>query len=386
MRGGIAMRFVGANVSFTFAKCALVQLGQSRCLDARRRLENITTRSFRADFDDCSDFFCEHFFAGSYYFRAPLRKEIAMRSMRSLYVLFASLLLNLPMPAIAGAAELPPGVKTLQVNGYDMAYLESGSGRPIVMVHGAINDYRAWAAQMEPFARSNRAIAVSLRHYFPERWDGKGGSFSMRQHATDLVSFIKALNAGPVDVVGHSRGAYVSVELALAAPDLIRKLVLAEPALNLDDADLFGSRLQENPQANSAAERAAWFKSILNRFQEGDIDGGLEIFVDFVGGPGSWKNRPEAERQMTRDNAWTIKGAEEEQRRRVTCTELESIKAPVQLVGGALSPPTFGAILNVIERCLKNRIRVTIPNASHAMNRMNPAAFNSAVAEFLSLH
>jgi pimeloyl-ACP methyl ester carboxylesterase len=40
----------------------------------------------------------------------------------------------------------------------------------------------------------------------------------------------------------------------------------------------------------------------------------------------------------------------------------------------------------VIEPCLKNRARVTIPNASHGMNRMNPAAFNSAVAQFLSTH
>jgi pimeloyl-ACP methyl ester carboxylesterase len=312
-------------------------------------------------------------------------KEIAMASMRSLHVLLASSLLALSMLPLAGAAELPPGVKTLPVNGYDMAYVEKGNGRPVILVHGAINDYRVWAAQMEPLSQSNRAIAVSLRHYFPERWDGKGGSFSMQQHAADLISFIKALNVGPVDVVGHSRGAYVSLELALAAPDVIRKLVLAEPALNLDAEGGFGSRLQENPQGRARdAGRAAWIKSILNRFQEGDIDGGLEIFVDQVGGPGSWKNRPEAERQIVRDNAWTIKGMEEEQRRRVTCAELEGLKAPVLLVGGELSPPSFGAVLNVTEPCFKNRVRVTIPNASHAMNRINPAAFNSAVAQFLS--
>jgi hypothetical protein len=41
-------------------------------------------------------------------------------------------------------------------------------------MRGAISDYRSWAAQMEPFGRTNRAVAVSLRHYFPERWDGKG--------------------------------------------------------------------------------------------------------------------------------------------------------------------------------------------------------------------
>ncbi len=291
------------------------------------------------------------------------------------------------MLPIADAGELPRGVKTLRVNAYDMTYLELGSGRPLVMVHGSMNDYRCWATQMTPLSQGNRAIAVSLRHYFPERWDGKGGSFSWKQHVADLISFVETLDAGPIDLVGHSRGAYVSLELALAAPDVVRCLVLAEPPLDLDEAGGFGSRLQENPQAkDGAAGRAAWIKSVLSRFQEGDIDGGLEFFVETVSGPGTWKNRPEDERQILRDNAWTIKGMEEEQRRLVTCAELESLKAPVLLVGGEISPPFYGAILNVIQPYLKNRVRVTIPNASHAMNRMNPAAFNSAVVQFLSTH
>src|SRR5262245_66691513 len=106
-----------------------------------------------------------------------------MASMRNLHVLFACSFLSFSMLSLAYAAELPPGVKTLRINAYDMVYVEKGSGRPLILVHGAINDYRYWAAQMEPLAQSSRAIAVSLRRYFPERWDGKGGNFSMQQHA-----------------------------------------------------------------------------------------------------------------------------------------------------------------------------------------------------------
>ena len=39
---------------------------------------------------------------------------------------------------------LPPGVKTLPVNGYPMAYLERGSGPTLVLVPGSLNDYRYW--------------------------------------------------------------------------------------------------------------------------------------------------------------------------------------------------------------------------------------------------
>jgi pimeloyl-ACP methyl ester carboxylesterase len=59
---------------------------------------------------------------------------------------------------------------------------------------------------------------------------------------------------------------------------------------------------------------------------------------------------------------------------------------PVLLVGGEKSPARYGQILTVIEPCLKEREGVTIPNASHGMHRMNPIAFNSSVAQFLSKH
>jgi esterase len=71
---------------------------------------------------------------------------------------------------------------SVEVNGYEMAYLEMGSGVPLVLVHGAINDYRSWSQLVPVFAKKYRVLAVSLRHYFPERWDGAGDDFSIEQH------------------------------------------------------------------------------------------------------------------------------------------------------------------------------------------------------------
>jgi pimeloyl-ACP methyl ester carboxylesterase len=143
-----------------------------------------------------------------------------------------------PAPALPKTGELPAGLKTLRVNGYDMAYMESGSGRPLVMVHGAMSDYRTWAAQMEPLGRTNRAIAVSLRHYFPERWDGNGGSFSWQQHVADMSAFIAVINAGPVDLIGHSRGGLIAFELARAQPGLVRSLVVLAQNLKNERNDI----------------------------------------------------------------------------------------------------------------------------------------------------
>src|SRR5438128_6194572 len=64
---------------------------------------------------------------------------------------------------------IPSEVKWESVNGYPMAYRDAGNGTPIVLVHGAVNDYRAWNAQFDVFSKTHRVIAVSLRHYYPER-------------------------------------------------------------------------------------------------------------------------------------------------------------------------------------------------------------------------
>src|SRR3984957_19494475 len=127
-----------------------------------------------------------------------------------------------------------PPMQTLHVNGYDMAYLDIGKGPPLVCVHGSLCDFRIWSAVLGPLTRKHRVIAVSLRHFFPERWDGVGDTYSIAQHVADMIAFIEKLDNEPVDLMGHSRGGHISFRAAQQRPDLLRRLVLAEPGGELD--------------------------------------------------------------------------------------------------------------------------------------------------------
>ncbi len=276
--------------------------------------------------------------------------------------------------------QLPAGVKALQVNGYEMAYVERGAGIPVVLVHGSLSDYRSWAPQMEPFSASYRTISLSLRHYYPERWDGSGKDFSIRQHAEDLVSFIKTLNSGPVHMVAHSRGGDVALRMASTHPELLRSLVLIEPA-PLD------SLMPKTPAADAAAvRRKEQLTGTLERFQKGDIDGGLEFFLDLNIAPGTWKNGAAPQKQVWRDNAWPLRNLEADAKDPFTCADAGRINVPVLLVSGEKSPPIFGIMLNALQPCFSRQGRVTIPNASHTMARTHSQAFNTAVLGFLARH
>src|SRR6201995_1363005 len=124
-------------------------------------------------------------------------------------------------------------MQTLRVNGYDMAYIELGRGTPLICVHGTLGDFRTWSAVLGPLSRKRRVIAVSLRHFFPEHWDGSGDDYKVAQHVDDVIAFIEQIEAGPVDLMGHSRGAHIAFRAAQQRPELLRKLVLAEPGGHL---------------------------------------------------------------------------------------------------------------------------------------------------------
>ncbi len=266
--------------------------------------------------------------------------------------------------------ELPPGAKSLHVNGHDMAYVERGTGQPLLLVHGVLSDFRYWTSVMEPLSAKYRVIAVRLRHHYPERWNGQGGSFSMRQHVADVVAFIQKLDAGPVHLVGISGGASLAMYVATAHGELVRTLTLAEPNFPAFDKD--------------PARVKHLFEKAAAIFKQGNVEGSLEYFIDFVNGPGSWKAIPEAGRQTFRDNASTVRGLARDTWDPYTCADAGRIGAPVLLVAGEKSPPFFGKILDPVQRCLKRSERVVIRNASHGIPRQAPAGFSEAVLNFIS--
>lgn len=269
--------------------------------------------------------------------------------------------------------DLPPGVKTLPVNGYPMAYVERGSGPTVVLVHGAINDYRYWTPQLESLSPRFRLVSISLRHYYPEPWNGDG-EFSLKLHAEDLAAFIERFG-GPVYLVGHSRGGPVALATAHSRPDLVRKLVLMDPAL-FTLLPVPGGAPAEDPRIRRAKATEVYLR-------RGDTEGGLQYFFDDINGPGAWNRLPEEQRRVRRENAWTIVGQLGDAET-VTCADIGRLKMPVLLMDGEQSPGLFKKVREAAQKCLPSAGSVTIPKARHQMNQLNPPAFDAALVEFLS--
>ncbi len=268
-------------------------------------------------------------------------------------------------------------MQTLHVNGYDMAYLEIGCGPPLVCVHGTLGDFRTWSAVLGPLSKRHRVISLSLRHFFPEHWDGVGDDYLMAQHVADVIGFIEKLGTAPVDLMGHSRGGHIAFRVAGRRPELLRKLVLAEPGGELD-ATL-------DPAATAgASERAARFVAAAKKVRAGDIDGGLMIFFDAIDGEGAWSRLPAAPRQQLRDNAHTLIGQLGENRQPYSRRDAEQIALPTLFIGGADTKGALPAVLRALAAHVPGAKTATISGARHWMFEQAPQEYCEIVSEFLA--
>lgn len=119
------------------------------------------------------------------------------------------------------------------------------SARPALLaVHGITANGRAWDT-VAAHLPEQRILAPDLRGR--GRSNRMPGPYGLRRHAADLAALLDADGGGARTVLGHSMGAFVTVALAAARPDLVERLVLVdggfplalpEAAVGIDDLDV----------------------------------------------------------------------------------------------------------------------------------------------------
>ncbi len=272
-------------------------------------------------------------------------------------------------------------LKKILINKYEMSYLDQGEGNPVILVHGSLSDFRSWEHQIDAFRTEYRIIVPSLRHCYPDKWNGENGDFSILRHAEDLAEFIAALNLKEdVHLVGHSRGGAVILKMAVQFPYLFHSAVLADPA---PFVGLFKDNLNVSQQIEQRNNMVA---ASIELILKGNLDRGLETFTDSVSVPGTWQSLPEEAKQIRRDNAWSLKSLISDCQESIRCEDIKRMKHPILLLTGENSPGVYAGMHKKLEFHIKNTQKAVIKNASHGMHRDNPEVFNSIVLDFLNTH
>lgn len=108
----------------------------------------------------------------------------------------------------------------VSVNGLKMYYEIHGTGRPLVLLHGAFG----WAATYPVLAKNRQVIAVEMQgHGHTADIDRP---LSYEQMADDTAALLKHLKIEQADFFGYSMGGTTALALAIRHPTMVRRLAI----------------------------------------------------------------------------------------------------------------------------------------------------------------
>lgn len=284
------------------------------------------------------------------------------------------------LSACAGLEQ--PAVQPLyaDVNGARLAYVEEGSGSPVVLVHGSLSDLRTWEPTRALLAKHYRVIAYSQRYFGKEPWLAGGPKIGVPGQSVDLAAFIRSLGVGPVHLVGWSSGGTVAIHVALEHPELVKSAFVYEPPLAdavTDEAD----------RRTVAEDRAAAFGPAVQALRAGDEAGALKAVLDAVEArSGVLETWPPSRQAIAMENARTLplEFFDSDPPPPIGCAQLARLKPPVTVARGSGTRVSYRLMADAAAACIGGRRHVVVADARHLWPADEPRAFSEEVRRFLS--
>lgn len=266
-----------------------------------------------------------------------------------------------------------------------LAFIEAGEHHrdhpPIVLVHGSLCDYRYWEPQIDAIAEHRHVVSVSLPHYFPVAEQHARTGFGIQPHVDALLALIHEQRWGQVTLVGHSRGGCVAFHLASQDPSVLNSLVLADPGGQPAKPTTAGEPIPAPRNAAYEANDPRMLATAL--IERGEIDNGLEMFVNAVSRPGFWDRSGAEFKTMARDNAHTLSMQIRDVLPFYTRALSSMVTVPTLILNGDKSPPGFLATSATLSDWMPYARRSIIRGASHGMNLSHASEFNRQLLEFV---
>jgi pimeloyl-ACP methyl ester carboxylesterase len=115
-------------------------------------------------------------------------------------------------------------VQKFRVHGYDRAFVITGGGPAILLLHGIGMTHRTWSRVIPRLARDFTVIAPDLLGHGES--DKPRGDYSMGGYANGMRDLLTLLNIDRVTVVGHSLGGGIAMQFTYQYPELVERFVL----------------------------------------------------------------------------------------------------------------------------------------------------------------
>jgi pimeloyl-ACP methyl ester carboxylesterase len=251
--------------------------------------------------------------------------------------------------------------------GHPIPVTDEGQGPAVLLLHPGSADRSSWAGVAAALTGRFRVLRF-------DRWIDLGGALAVaaaaRRGPGDPEGVPRSAGERPL-LVGHSSGAVVALESALAAPSAFRAMVLYEPPVAVDE-----------PLGGEALRRA---RAALDA---GDPDRAIAIHMREIAGvprlmvatmrrvPPVWRVvRGHAAAQITDDEAIESLG--------VGVGRYARLDLPVLLLGGTRSPAHMRERLDALAEVLPRLEEVVVlEGQGHMANLRAPGEVAAVIAAF----
>ena len=258
-------------------------------------------------------------------------------------------------------------MNTIRVNDVDVSYQVAGSGPWVTLAHSLSCDLTMWDEFAAGLAPTFRVLRYDTRGH-----GGSGapeGAYSFEQLTADLIGLLDALHIERTHFVGLSMGGMIGQYFALAAPQRLGRLVIANSTSRIppEASPLWDERIRLAREQGCAAlvegTLGRWFTAGFRAAQ------------------------PDATQRIGRLIAATpvvgYIGCAETIRHLDITAQIGAIRAATLVIVGADDPGTPPPMSEVIAAAIPGARLEIIPAASHLSCIEQPETFNRLVAGFL---
>lgn len=268
---------------------------------------------------------------------------------------------------------------TMSVGDAQLPYISDGEGVPVVFVHGAISDMRAWDPYRAAIANERRFVAYNQRYFGTSDWPDDSENFQRSTHIDDLIAFVEGLGAAPVHLVTWSYSGEIGIHAMLRRPDLFRSGIHYEPVLDTLVEGVPGGE-------NATRDLFGHFSPAVTAAQEGRDEDAALRFIEAVFELDKGNAVGEADEQMWRDNGRTVPPyLAMNPPAALDCDTLSQLAIPTLVVQGEESFTRFSIMTERVASCVKNGLVLTISGVNHDGPYRKPDEFGAMIESFLAL-
>ena len=250
--------------------------------------------------------------------------------------------------------------------GVRIAWESTGTGDPVLMLHGLGGSMVDWEPQVAPFSAKYRVLRLDVRGHGGS--DKPKGRYKVEEFTSDAIAVLQAAGVEKAHIVGLSMGGMIALQMAVDAPAMVRSLVLANTG-------------PEVKGENAAEKLALWQRRFLTRFLS------MEKFATILAArlfpePGQEAMQAEFRRRWAANDPRAYRESYLALLRWSVADRIHTIREPALVVHAERDYTTLERKKRWADKLPDARL-ATIAGARHAVSLDRAEEFNRVVLEFL---